>query len=57
MAKLGSGMADKLKNMARGLKEENQSTGIKGIADKIKRQTDAHKKQSISDGKASGRKE
>ena len=56
MAKLGSGMADKLKNMARGLKDDNQSGGIKGVAEKIKRQSDAHKKQSINDDKASGRK-
>lgn len=59
MAKLSSSMADKLKNMARNLKEDEPATGLKGIADKIKRQSQSqsNKKQISSDGKASGRKD
>ena len=59
MAKLSSGMADKLKNMARNLKEDEPATGLKGVADKIKRQTQSqsNKKQVSSDGKVSGRKD
>ena len=56
MAKLSGSLADKLKNMARGLKEEESSTGIKRVADKIKSQTQGQKKISADDGKASGRK-
>jgi len=56
MAKLSGSMADKLKNMARGLKEEESSTDVKRVADKIKSQTQGHKKISSDDGKASGRK-
>ena len=56
MAKLSGGMADKLKNMARNLQEEESSTGIKKVAEKIKRQTQANKKENLSDGKVSGRK-
>ena len=56
MAKLSGSMADKLKNMARGLKEEESSTGVKHVADKIKSQTQGQKKISADDGKASGRK-
>ena len=56
MAKLSGSMADKLKNMARGLKEEESPTDVKRVADKIKSQTQGHKKISSDDGKASGRK-
>lgn len=56
MAKLSGGMADKLKNMARNLKEEESSTGIKKVADSIKRQNQANKKENLSDGKVSGHK-
>lgn len=56
MAKLSSNMTEKLKNMARGLKEETPSTGIKGVADRIKQQSQAHKKQSTDGDKLSGRK-
>ena len=55
MAKLNPGAAEKLKNMARGLKNDNAG-GIKGVADKIKQQSEGHQKNSISDGKVSGRK-
>ena len=56
MAKLSANMTEKLKNMARGLKEETPAAGIKGVADKIKQQSQAHKKQSTDGGKLSGRK-
>ena len=56
MAKLSGGMADKLKNMARNLQEEESSTGIKKVAETIKRQNQANKKENLSDGKVSGRK-
>ncbi len=56
MAKLSAGMADKLKNLARGLKEEDNAPGIKGVAQKIKQQSQAHKKQSTDGDKLSGRK-
>jgi len=57
MAKLGSGMADKLKNLARGIKEEENSQGsVKKLGDKV-RQSETRKKQSTSDGKLSGRKD
>ena len=55
MAKLSSGMADKLKNMARDLKDE-KTTGVKKLGDKVK-SSEARKKQSISDEKVSGRKD
>ena len=56
MAKLGSGMAEKLKNMARNLKDEEDSKGsVKKISDKIKSQTSGHKKDTDG-GKVSGRK-
>ena len=53
MAKLSAGMAGKLKNLARGLKEDNNGTVKKSSETK---QTEAHKKQSIGDSKASGLK-
>ena len=57
MAKLGAGMADKLKNMARDLKEDKSSPGIKGVAEKIKQQSQGvHKKEVSNAGKVSGRK-
>ncbi len=57
MAKLGSGMADKLKNLARGIKDEENAQGsVKKLGDKVK-QSEARKKQSASDGKLSGRKD
>ncbi len=46
----------KLKNLARELKEEeNSQGGVKKLGDKIKQGT-AHKKESTDGGKASGRK-
>ena len=57
MAKLSGSAADKLKNMARNLKEEESSTGIKRVADKIKSQSQAHKKEPLGSGKVSGRKD
>ena len=54
MAKLSSGMADKLKNLARDLKDDDKST-VKKLGDKVK-SAEARKKQSISDEKVSGRK-
>ena len=57
MAKLGSGMADKLKNLARSIKDEENSQGsVKKLGDKV-RQSETRKKQSTSDGKLSGRKD
>lgn len=56
MAKLSGGMADKLKNMARNLQEEESSTGIKKVAETIKRQNQTNKKENLNDGKVSGRK-
>ncbi|MBR2773716.1 MAG: hypothetical protein IKD73_01870 [Selenomonadaceae bacterium] len=51
-----SNIAGKLKNLARELKEEeNSQGGVKKLGDKIKQGT-AHKKESIDGGKASGRK-
>ena len=55
MAKLSSSMADKLKNMARDLKDE-QTTGVKKLGDKVK-SVEARKKQPINDEKVSGRKD
>ncbi len=57
MAKLNSGMAGKLKEMARDLKEEenNPSTVKKLVNAGMKAGT--RKKQSDSDAKASGRKD
>ena len=55
MAKLSSGMADKLKNLARDLKDDDKTTGVKKLGDKVK-SVEARKKQSISDEKVSGRK-
>ena len=56
MAKISSDMAGKLKNMARGLKEEEDSKGsIRKIGDKIRSSSD-HKKDTSDGGKASGRK-
>ena len=49
-------LAGKLKEMARELKEEeNSQGGVKKLGDKIKQGT-AHKKESTEGGKASGRK-
>lgn len=49
-------IAGKLKNLARDLKEEeNSQGGVKKLGDKIKQGT-AHRKESIDGGKASGRK-
>ncbi len=57
MAKLGAGMAEKLKNMARDLKEEEDSKGsIKKIGDTIKGRSQGNKKTSSDGGKVSGRK-
>lgn len=56
MAKLSSNMADKLKNMARGLKEDTPATGVKVVANKIKQQSQAHKKRTTDGDKLSGRK-
>ena len=57
MAKISSGMAGKLKNMARNLKEEEESKGtIKKLGDAIKRQNEGHKKESTDGEKVSGRK-
>ncbi len=57
MAKLSAGMADKLKNMARGLKEEEDSKGgMKKISDTIKSRSQGNKKTSTDGGKVSGRK-
>ena len=57
MAKLGAGMADKLKNMARGLKEEDESRGgIKKVSDSIKNRSQGNRKTSTDGGKVSGRK-
>lgn len=57
MSKISGSAAEKLKNMARGLKEEESSTGIKRVADKIKTQSQAHKKENLGSGKVSGRKD
>ena len=59
MAKLNSNMADKLKNMARKLQEDDTATGVKGVANKIAQQTksQSHIKQVSSDAKLSGRKD
>lgn len=48
-------IAGKLKEMARDLKEEEKSGGIKKLGDKIK-QAEARKKESTDGGKLSGRK-
>ena len=48
-------IAGKLKNLARDLKDENSSGGIKKVGDKIK-QAEVRKKESTDGGKASGRK-
>lgn len=57
MAKLSSSMAEKLKGMARNLKDDADSKGnIKKISDTIKSRTVGRKKD--TDGaKASGRKD
>ena len=54
MAKLSAGMAGKLKNLARGLKEDDGTVKKSGGDGK---QSEAHKKQSVGTAKASGRKE
>ena len=58
MAKLSSNMTDKLKDMARRAANEERipSPGFKGVAEKIKQQSQAHKKTSIGSDKLSGRK-
>ena len=54
MAKLSPSMADKLKNMARDLKDDNK--GVKKLGDAVKN-AEARKKQNVGDGKVSGRKD
>lgn len=57
MAKISSNMAEKLKNMARNLKDEEGSKGtIKKLGDSIKRQSEGHKKEVTDGGKVSGRR-
>jgi hypothetical protein len=51
MAKIN---AEKLKAMAREVKDENKSTGVKKLGDKIN--SGATQKKSIGDSKVSGRK-
>lgn len=51
MANINSGMAGKLKNLARGIKNEGT---VKKSGDK--KQSDDNKKKSIGDEKLSGRK-
>ncbi|MBE8949898.1 MAG: hypothetical protein SR3Q1_04780 [Quinella sp. 3Q1] len=49
-------IAGKLKNLARELKDEDKSQGgVRKLGDAAK-QSEARKKQNISDGKLSGRK-
>ena len=56
MAKISSGMAEKLKSMARNLKDDADSKGsMKKISDTIKSRT-AGRKQDTDGAKASGRK-
>ncbi|MCR5834431.1 MAG: hypothetical protein K6G55_07285 [Selenomonadaceae bacterium] len=55
MGKLSSSMAEKLKNMARGLQDEDNSDGIRGVAKKIKQSQSGRK--NVSDRKESGRKD
>lgn len=58
MAKLSAGLAGKLKDMARGLKEEEDSKGtIKKLGEKIKGRPDGRKKEVSDGGKVSGRKD
>lgn len=54
MAKLNAGMASKLKNLVRGLKEDDGTVKKSGGDSK---QSEAHKKQSVGTAKASGRKD
>ena len=58
MAKLSANMTDKLKDMARRAvnEERTPSPGFKGVAERIKQQSQAHNKTSIDGGKLSGRK-
>ena len=53
MAKLNAGLAGKLKNMARGLKDDDNGT-VKTSGDA--KQSETRKKQITTDSKASGRK-
>jgi len=53
MAKLNAGLAGKLKNMARSLKDDDNS-GVKKSGDA--KQSETLKKQITTDSKASGRK-
>ena len=53
MAKLNAGLAGKLKNMARGLKDDDNGT-VKKSGDT--KQSETRKKQSTGDSKVSGRK-
>lgn len=53
MPKLSAGMAEKLKNMARDLKD-NDNGAVKKHVDA--KQSETRKKQSIGDSKVSGRK-
>ena len=58
MAKISPSLAGKLKNMARDLKEEDDSKGsMKKLGEKIKGQSDVHKKEISDGGKVSGRKD
>lgn len=54
MAKLSAGLAGKLKNMARGLKDDENSA-VKKSGDA--KQTETRKKQITTDSKLSGRKD
>lgn len=57
MAKISSGLAGKIKNVARNLKDEDDSKGtIKKLGEKIKDASSGNKKQISDDGKLSGRK-
>mgnify|MGYP007101984593 CR=1 FL=1 len=53
MAKLSAGLAGKLKNMARDLKNDD-NTAVKKSGDA--KQSETRKKQAINDAKVSGRK-
>ena len=57
MAKISSSVAGKIKNLARNLKEEEDSKGaIKKLGEKIKGSTGGNKKEISDGGKLSGRK-
>ncbi|MBE8954987.1 MAG: hypothetical protein SR2Q5_04855 [Quinella sp. 2Q5] len=57
MAKLNSSLTGKLKDMARSLKDEDDSKGtMKKLGEKIKSAPDARRKEVSDGGKLSGRK-